>query len=328
MILPKTSFHLDNVVSKTQEGLAPQLPNEESTTKYLRQDGTWNIPPGTYSLPIAQSGTRGGVQIGYVTDGANRKYAVLLDGEQMYVEVPWTDTADELIYKSILTSNDAINGFHEANKLKVAIWTNTSNPGVENGIIIDGGYQSATYGFQLAIDDDPTWYMALRQRGTSGWSAWKRIPMGDGTGASGTWGISISGNAATATSATQADSAPILWYSPQITNSDAMNAFNPQGSGVKAAKYSGIVIPGIVSNDGLVMALGWSDKYCFQLAVDDQSNHMAIRSMANGSWYSWQAVVIENGGSYNIIATGSSSRNVKENIKALTEDEARKILDV
>lgn len=34
-----------NVVSKSAEGLAPKLPNETSTTKYLRQDGTWEVPP-------------------------------------------------------------------------------------------------------------------------------------------------------------------------------------------------------------------------------------------------------------------------------------------
>lgn len=35
------------VVSKTANGLAPQLPNETTTTKYLRQDGTWAVPPNT-----------------------------------------------------------------------------------------------------------------------------------------------------------------------------------------------------------------------------------------------------------------------------------------
>ena len=33
------------VVSKTANGLAPQLPNESTTEKYLRQDGTWVKPP-------------------------------------------------------------------------------------------------------------------------------------------------------------------------------------------------------------------------------------------------------------------------------------------
>lgn len=43
-----------------------------------------------YSLPLAASGTRGGIQIGYTETG--QKYAVKLDSEKGYVEVPWTDT--------------------------------------------------------------------------------------------------------------------------------------------------------------------------------------------------------------------------------------------
>ena len=59
------------------------------TTKYLRQDGTWGTPAGTYSLPLASSSTRGGVKIGYSSSG--QKYAVQLSSEKMYVQVPWTD---------------------------------------------------------------------------------------------------------------------------------------------------------------------------------------------------------------------------------------------
>lgn len=33
------------VVSKSANGLAPKLPDETTTTKYLRQDGTWAVPP-------------------------------------------------------------------------------------------------------------------------------------------------------------------------------------------------------------------------------------------------------------------------------------------
>lgn len=40
------------VVSKTANGLAPMLPNESTTTKYLRQDGSWVVPPDTkYTHP-------------------------------------------------------------------------------------------------------------------------------------------------------------------------------------------------------------------------------------------------------------------------------------
>lgn len=47
-------------------------------------------PDSYYSLPLAATGTRGGVKIGYTTSGKN--YAVQLNNEQMYVNVPWTDT--------------------------------------------------------------------------------------------------------------------------------------------------------------------------------------------------------------------------------------------
>lgn len=42
-------------VSKSAPGLAPQLPNETTTTKYLRQDGTWTVPPNTTYSVATQS---------------------------------------------------------------------------------------------------------------------------------------------------------------------------------------------------------------------------------------------------------------------------------
>ena len=45
------------VVSKSANGLAPQLPNETTTTKYLRQDGTWVVPPDTNTTYTFAGGT-------------------------------------------------------------------------------------------------------------------------------------------------------------------------------------------------------------------------------------------------------------------------------
>lgn len=39
---PKFTDTTYSVVSKTAAGLTPQLPDETTTTKYLRQDGTWS----------------------------------------------------------------------------------------------------------------------------------------------------------------------------------------------------------------------------------------------------------------------------------------------
>lgn len=61
------------------------------TIKYLRQDGTWGTPEGTYSLPVASSTTRGGVKIGYTTSNSDRNYAVQLSSQKMFVNVPWIE---------------------------------------------------------------------------------------------------------------------------------------------------------------------------------------------------------------------------------------------
>ncbi|MEZ3435747.1 MAG: hypothetical protein K1W34_14225 [Lachnospiraceae bacterium] len=55
------------------------------------------IAPGAnaYSLPLADSGTRGGAKTGYKQNGRN--YPVQLSNEQMYVNVPWTDTNTQTI---------------------------------------------------------------------------------------------------------------------------------------------------------------------------------------------------------------------------------------
>ena len=46
-----------SVVSKTAPGLAPQLPNETTTTKFLRQDGTWQVPPDNNTTYTFAGGT-------------------------------------------------------------------------------------------------------------------------------------------------------------------------------------------------------------------------------------------------------------------------------
>ena len=57
-----SDFAGTGVVSKTANGLAPQLPNETTTTKFLRQDGSWEIPnypsvPSAYTSNPAMDGT-------------------------------------------------------------------------------------------------------------------------------------------------------------------------------------------------------------------------------------------------------------------------------
>ena len=48
---PPTANTTYEKVDKSSDGLCPKLPNETTTTKYLRQDGSWAVPPNTtYSV--------------------------------------------------------------------------------------------------------------------------------------------------------------------------------------------------------------------------------------------------------------------------------------
>lgn len=71
--------------------------------------------PSTFTPPLASSTTRGGVKIGYAENGRN--YPVELSNEQMFVNVPWTDT------KYTLSSFGITATAAEINKLDGAIIT-------------------------------------------------------------------------------------------------------------------------------------------------------------------------------------------------------------
>lgn len=78
---------------------------------------------GGYTLPLAADGTRGGVQIGYTTNAANRNYAVQLSNEKMYVNVPWVNVSfgaqatDRIpitigtTTKNVLTGHQSLSGY-------------------------------------------------------------------------------------------------------------------------------------------------------------------------------------------------------------------------
>lgn len=141
-----------SVVSKNENGLVPMLPDETTTTKYLRQDGTWVKPPNTtysaatqsaqglmssadkkkldgiakganaYSLPLATASMRGGVKVGYTANGKN--YPVQLNNEQMYVNVPWTDTNTNTWKENTKDSEGYVaKGSGQANK----VWKTDAN---------------------------------------------------------------------------------------------------------------------------------------------------------------------------------------------------------
>lgn len=55
---PPTTNTTYEKVDKSSDGLCPKLPNENTTTKYLRQDGTWEVPPNT-TYEVASTSANG-----------------------------------------------------------------------------------------------------------------------------------------------------------------------------------------------------------------------------------------------------------------------------
>ena len=168
----------------------------------------------------------------------------------------------------------------------------SSFPGTENGIILSGGWTSAKYGFQLAIDDDPNYFIALRQRGNGTWSTWKRIPMGDGTGASGTWGINITGNADTL-DGYHYNQLPYIQRLNWWNDSDSHNA-NDLLSGTTFAYSTHSNCP----TTGTIVAFNCinSTGYPLQLQGKYYGEELWFRNRNgdNGTWQTWR-YVIHNG---------------------------------
>ena len=77
---------------------------------YLYWNGTKHVYQtfSAYSLPLAASDVRGGIQIGYADSINNRKYGLKLDNEKAYVNVPWKDVVISSQYMNA-TSNDSGN---------------------------------------------------------------------------------------------------------------------------------------------------------------------------------------------------------------------------
>ena len=90
----------------------------KDSTTFLRGDNTWDIPPGTYTLPVATTTVLGGIELGSdtaltqtyetgVTGTANRTYPVQLNtARQAAVSVPWVNTQENTTW-TVRDSADA-----------------------------------------------------------------------------------------------------------------------------------------------------------------------------------------------------------------------------
>lgn len=119
---------------------------------------------------------------------------------------------------SRISSPDAIL-YNSVKALDVSAGTGEPS-GANDGLLTTKMWDAASYGVQSFHDFHQN-EIHIRQRNNSSWSAWKQLATTDGAGVSGTWGISVTGNAATATWADKVDVNtststgvfPMLWSS-------------------------------------------------------------------------------------------------------------------
>lgn len=131
------------VVSKTANGLAPMLPNESTTTKYLRQDGSWVVPPDTkYTHPSYTAKSNGLYKV--TVDGTGHVSAVVAISKEDITDlgIPSKDTTYSVASQSAnglmsYTDKKKLDGIEEgANKTVVdSVMSDASTNPVQNKIV-------------------------------------------------------------------------------------------------------------------------------------------------------------------------------------------------
>lgn len=102
----KTEYVNTKLATKVDKQDGKGLSTNDFTTVEKNKLAGISEGANNYSLPLAEPDLRGGVKIGYNTNSSNRNYAVELSNEQMYVNVPWTDT--NTTYGLATSANDGL----------------------------------------------------------------------------------------------------------------------------------------------------------------------------------------------------------------------------
>lgn len=120
----KTSYVNTQLATKVDKQSGKDLSTNDFTTAEKNKLANISAGANNYSLPLATSDVRGGAKIGYTTNSSNRNYAVQLSNEQMYVNVPWTDT--NTTYGLATSTNNGIMSASDKAKLdSIAAITDT-----------------------------------------------------------------------------------------------------------------------------------------------------------------------------------------------------------
>lgn len=86
-------------------------------------------------------------------------------------------SSSSLISNGSLDTQEKIDKFIEANKLKFAQFQGTNNTGVDSGdgILVSIPWTSTDFGFQMAFDDTTAGTIKVRGRSGGSWGGWKKV---------------------------------------------------------------------------------------------------------------------------------------------------------
>ena len=144
-------------------------------------------------------------------------------------------------------------------------------------------------------------------------------PKKDGTGATGKWGISISGSSASCTG-NAATATTAAGLSATIANDKLPSRLQEVHTSAPASLdittcgwfYAGSGGPfesyHSSNKDYMIMSQGHSSQWASQIATDFRTNHLAVRNKNNGTWSSW-ALMLDSGNytDYTVTKTGSGA---------------------
>ncbi len=239
------------VVSKTASGLAPQLPNENTTTKYLRQDGTWAVPPDNNTT------------YGVVSSSANGLAPKVTDtNKYLKGDGTWSTPTDTNTWKANTSSSEGYvaSGSGQANK----VWKTdaSGNPAWRNDTDTNTTYSS------LAAESNGT---AVSLVTTGEKAAWNAKTSNTGTVTSVTAGDGLTGGPITTAGALKANLS-------SYTKSTLEAAAKGSTSGREYAV-------GLDKNGKLSVNIPWTDTtYTSKTAANGGTN---VSLVTTGEKYTW-----------------------------------------
>lgn len=244
------------------------------------------------------------------TDNNANKLAVNTGGTTSYLTVPFATNSTKASYLhydnigggSSDTHDSVLKSYFNSNKSSIP---RNSLLGMYSGAYGNGsyymgyflsGYDSSPYGgFFVAHYANP-YYVGISngsyttQHILTSTNYTDYTVKKDGTGATGTWGIDISGNAATATTA---ESTTKLARAGYLESDSAIDNFLEANTFKYALfKTTSANKVAMASNDGMLLSIPWSSTtYGFQLAFDDTTNCVMKGRGKATNWGSWHTFI-------------------------------------